>query len=51
LRATSKKNKNTVIEIYSEKVGKPIKVTINPELAEKEKLRRIIGLSNSVTTG
>lgn len=39
------------IEIYSEKVGSKIKVTINPVLTEEERLKRIIGLSNSVTTG
>lgn len=39
------------IEVYSEKVGGTIKVTINPPLTEKERLNRIIGLSNSVTTG
>jgi hypothetical protein len=39
------------IEIYSEKVGSKIKVTINPVLTKEERLKRIIGLSNSVTTG
>ena len=43
-------NKDTV-EIYSEKAGRNIEVTINPMLTEKERLKRIIGLSNSVTTG
>ncbi|HAW49998.1 TPA: hypothetical protein DCX16_03500 [bacterium] len=39
------------LEIYSEKARKNIKVTINPVLTEEERLKRIVGLSNSVTTG
>lgn len=39
------------LKIYSKKAGRNIEVTVNPMLTEKERLKKIIGLSNSVTTG
>lgn len=51
IKATLNPTNKDAVEIYSEKAGRNIEVTINPMLTEKERLKRIIGLSNSVTTG
>ncbi|MCL0103753.1 hypothetical protein M1O51_03990 [Dehalococcoidia bacterium] len=51
IKATLNPTNKDTVEIYSEKAGRNIEVTINPMLTEKERLKRIIGLSNSVTTG
>lgn len=39
------------VKIYSKKVGGNIEVVINPRLTKKERLNRMIGLSNAVATG